>query len=424
MRTSSVSRGRPNAQQARRWLGAAAIALAPLLMASRVMGGAGVPSGAADSKSAPVARGDPETAAAMRALFEPLSRVLPLSYKGPLFTAPRSRAQIAADLGALASAADALAKQTPDGERGDGFVARALARDARRAARWYDDGHYREARFTLQNLTENCAICHSSLPEGRPFDGAAGFLAAMHVDQLPGLERAHLQVVARQFDAALTTYERVFRDPALPAATTISLGALTDYLQIALMVKSDAARPRALLEDLVRRSDLPSETSEQLRLWLRALSDLEQRDALASKDLDMPRRLLAEGATMMVYPRDRRALIQDVAASALLQRYVHEHAEDGKAHVDSQTLAKAYYLLGVAEQHLEHSIWITRSDYYFESAVRLAPGGDVAAKALAALEDSLEAGWSGSAGTHLPADAKKLIADLRGLVDRARTPGT
>ena len=97
----------------------------------------------------------------------------------------------------------------------------------------------------------------------------------------------------------------------------------------------------------------------------------------------------------------------------MLQRFVRAQPDSGAA------VAEAYYLLGATASMSEHSFWITRSDFYYETAIRLAPGSDFAPKALAQLEESLVLGYTGSSGTHVPEDVQLLLAELKDLIEKA-----
>ena len=116
----------------------------------------------------------------------------------------------------------------------------------------------------------------------------------------------------------------------------------------------------------------------------------------------------------MECPRDRNGTIHYVTAASILNRYIHNNP---RTNLD---VAEAYYLLGITESLLAHSYWISKEEFDFETAIRLAPGSSFAPKAYSLLEESYTVGFSGSSGTHIPADVKALLADLRKLIDDAQ----
>ncbi len=355
-----------------------------------------------------------ETRSIMNTIFDPIAYLLPLSLDTEAFSAKANRPEIEKRLKQLRDNVGILEKHAGSHGRGFEYVAKSLERDTKNLYRWYTRGHYEEARFTLHNMTENCIACHSSLPETKKFPRSDSFFAKVDISKLPPLERAHIQVMTRQFDEALKTYEAVFMSKEIHPLNLVMLGSFTDYLKICIHVKNDLKRPEDLLVKITDRIDTPLHIKEQLAKWILALKDFDASGIIKSKDLATARKVLENGRGMMEFPRDRDGLIHHVVASALLSRFVDEHPDR------SRDVAEAYYLLGVADSLLEHSLWIQRVDFYLESAIRLAPQAEFAPKAYALLEENLVTGYSGSAGTHLPLDAKELLTELRRLIEQAR----
>lgn len=355
-----------------------------------------------------------ETRSIMNTLFEPMAYLLPLSLDTEAFSAKANRPEIAKRLKQLRDNVGVLEKHAGAHGRGFEYVAKSLERDTKNLYRWYTKGHFEEARFTLHNMTENCIACHSSLPETQKFPRSEAFFGKVDISKLPALERAHLQVMTRQFDEALKTYETVFLSKEIHPLNLVMLGSFTDYLKICIHVKNDLARPEAMLEKIAARTDTPLHVKEQLAKWIVVLKEFDASGVMKSKDLASARKVLEGGRAMMEFPRDRDGLIHHVVSSALLSRYVESHPDRGP------DVAEAYYLLGVADSLLEHSLWIQRVDFYLESAIRLAPDADFAPKAYALLEEDLITGYSGSAGTNLPDEAKQLLTELRRLIEQAR----
>jgi hypothetical protein len=80
-------------------------------------------------------------------------------------------------------------------------------------------------------------------------------------------------------------------------------------------------------------------------------------------------------------------------------------------------LAEAYYLLGVAESYISRTLWISETEFFLETAIRLAPTSGPALQAYAFLEEYVLAQHMGSSGLHLPADVRARLEELRRLVD-------
>lgn len=358
------------------------------------------------------------TQSIMDSIFADISEVLPLSFNRQKFADPARRSKIEEHLTRLAANATRLQQHGASQDRAFEFVALSLARDAKTALRRYKAGHLDDARFTLHNMTDNCIACHSSLPEGRKFPNATRFFANINANELPPLERAQLLIVSRQFDQALDSMEQQFMAKDMDPALVPILGSFTDYIKLSITVKSDFERPKKVINYLLSRPTTPVHVRRQLQRWLTSLNDIPKTKPFDNPTLKTAKELIEQGRKMMDFARDRDGLIYYVTADAVLQRFVRAQPDGGPA------VAEAYYLLGSTSSMLEHSFWITRSDFYYETAIRLAPGAPFAPKALAQLEESLILGYTGSSGTHVPDDVELLLAELRSLIEKAHAKKT
>ncbi len=357
----------------------------------------------------------PPTRLIMDGIFGPMTEALALSFAGDAFQAPANRARVRTQLEALSANVATLEQHARSQDPGFDFVARSLGTDARRLARDYAAGRFNAARFTLHNMTDNCIACHSSLPSGGVVPDAKAFLARIDAEKLQPIERAQLQVVTRQFDAALGSYEALFRDENADVEQLVTMGSMADYLKLSIAVKSDLKRPQAVLGLMKSRPGTALHVRRQLDRWIADLVSLAKSRALdAANPLDQARALLNDARPLMDYPQDRDVLVRFVTADALLARYLKAHASD-----TGPTAGEAYYMRGTAESLLEHSYWLSRADFYFEMAIRLAPGAAFAPKAFERLAENLSERDDSLAGTRLAPEAEMLLGELRRLIGQA-----
>jgi hypothetical protein len=285
-----------------------------------------------------------------------------------------------------------------------------LASEAQTVLQRYEQAQYQAAQFALHQLTERCFACHSKLPTSRRFVLGQRFLAEVPLASLPLKERARLAVAVRQFDTALELYEMLFQSPAITAGELGLIGAFEDYLKIVVRVYNDARRALHTLETFRQRPDVPFYLTEHLGSWVEALKEVH---AVAAPDDILPyaRTLIREGQQRNRFLADRLGLVHFVTASGLLHRYVDTSTVTGTP------LAEGYYLLGVAESYISRTLWMSETEFFLETAIRLAPQSVHARKAYAFLEEYVLVGYTGSAGLHLPADIQARLAELRRLVN-------
>jgi len=381
----------------------AALALALLLIPACADGPSSGPSPTSEAERR-------ETRSTMAEILAALSVALPLSLSDERFSDPANHDTLQTALETLAANAAALQDHGQAEEAGFRYLGRSLAEDSRAIALRFDEGRDREARFLLSQLTEDCVACHSRLPSPEASSLGRVLLQEMDVDGLAPEERVQLEVATRQFDAALAGYEQLFRASDTAPVRADVEGLLTDYLVLAIRVEDDLPRARRTLEAFAARGDLPRYLERNVNAWIGELAELE-RSPETGPPVERARALLDEARRRSDFPADRTVLVYDLVASGILYRFATEHREP------SAQLAEAYYLLGVAEARIRRSAWLFESEFYLETAIRMAPESPFAALAYAQLEEETLAGYSGSSGLHLPADVQANLEELRALVD-------
>ena len=290
------------------------------------------------------------------------------------------------------------------------FLRDTLANEAQQALHRYEDGQYEAAQFTVQHLTERCFGCHSKLPTSRRFALGQQFLAAAPLENLSLKERARLAVATRQFETALGFYEALFQSPTIAAGDIGLMGAFEDYLKIVMRIHNDFMRVLLTLETFRQRSDVPYYLTEYVASWVEALKEIHAVEA-PDDILPYARTLIRQGQQRNRFLADRLGLVHFVVASGLLYRYVDTSPGTGLP------LAEAYYLLGVAESFISRTLWISETEFFLETAIRLAPRSVYARQAYAFLEEYVLIGYTGSAGLHQPADVQAHLAELRRLLN-------
>ena len=348
------------------------------------------------------------TKAAMGRIFDRLTGIFALSLDPSEFSDSKNRREIFTNLKSLAAEAEALGGH-PVERSGLGtesaFLRRALADDANAALHLFKSKEHEGARIIIRQLTESCLACHSKLPDAGGFDLGGGFLADPRIAQLPIEERVRLEVMSRQFDRALESYETLLASRAAEPAEVYFMGAFEGYLKICLRVRGDAPRAIATLETFARRADVPAYLREYVKTWLEALRGFPE-GAGGDDALERARRLVAEGAAAQHYPGDRRGMIHYIAASGLLHGWL-----DAGPRAPSER-CEAYHLLARCEMGISRLSWLSEVEHFLESAILACPGTPEAQQAFATLEEYVLTAYSGSAGLDVPPDVESKLETL------------
>jgi hypothetical protein len=350
-----------------------------------------------------------EPRATMDEIFAQIRIVLPLSLDDETFADPENRERIAGALNALASRAEVLETHGRGRNAGFASLSQSLSRDAQSVAQRFGRGDPRSARFLFHRSLEACVACHSKLASENEFPMGRRLLENVDLSTLSVRQQARIQVVARQFTAALSSYERMFSSPQVSPARMAADRDLLSYLKIALTIENDPDRATAALMQLRGRKDIPPGLARDVSVWIRSISAL-QRDPLPGEPLDRARVLLRAGESIAGDSGTRAALVYNIEAWHELQRLVDRTLDP------SPQIAEAYYLLGFVESRLFGDGWLSGAEAYLEASIRIGPTEGFARDAYALLEELIVLGYTGSSGTHVPSDVRARLEELeRGL---------
>jgi hypothetical protein len=357
----------------------------------------------------PAGAADDDTRATMNEIYEAIRFLLPLSLSDEAFGDPSQRDAILRALTTLAKDGAHLESHGRSREASFTFLSASLARDTADARARFALGRVSESRYLLHRLTDNCVECHSRLPSNRDFPKGREFVESEKIASLPPDQRVILEVATRQFEQALESYEELFASPDVFPAELDLMGHFDSYLEVALRIRTDPARPARVLERFAKRSDVPAHLRSNLDTWVRSLRALEAHSD--KQGIARARTLLAQAEDRKRYKDARAGLVDYIAASSLLHRYLVE------APRSKSELAEAYYLLGVAESRVGRTFWLSQTEFYLETCIRLEPGGARAEAAFDLLEEFVISGYTGSAGSDVPTDVRERLLELRQLID-------
>jgi len=371
---------------------------------------------------------EPETSDAprptMRAVFAEMKVLIPLSLSESEWSDPKNRKQILEALDRLERAADTLERHGRSREVGFNELALNLARDLREVQEHYRTGAYDEARFFLTGSLQNCVSCHIRLPYERSFPLADQLIDHVEIQALDPREKAWLFVTVRRFEAALTVWEALMRDPDVPPAQLDAGGVLVDYLNVVIRVRSDVPRAQRELAAFAKRSNVPVYLQRRLDEWRSALDALEAKKfgPGTTPSLDLGTSLAEEAGKVSEGPFGRDGLIQDLAAASQLVRWLEidrtrrERVTKNPTDRERLETARAYYWLGIVEARSLDGFWVSLSERHFEAAIRSDPRGPLAVRAYARLEETQILGYGGASGLHLPSDVWTNLKELRELM--------
>ena len=349
-----------------------------------------------------------QTRVVMDQIMTSMTKILPISISQEEFEKPENRPAILKELANLKGLSGGLEHHTKRFDGSFEYIAKSMARDLREVYDRFDRGATSEARFLLHHVVENCSTCHSKLPDPGHAPSQEAFFKGTEIAKLSPFEKVRLKVALRQFDGAVKDWEEIFATWSKPAEL-YAMDALVDYLKITIRVLGDPARANVTLGKITNNVAVPKFLKREILGWRASLSKIGDLNKKGN-ELARARSFMKAASSSMEYPLDRVGIVDYIAASALLNRYLGE----GKATKDQKS--EAYLLLGRCDALIGRSAWLSQSEFYFENAVRVSPGSKYAGMALDSLEQLILSEYSGSGGTRIPDDIQQNLEELRRLV--------
>ena len=346
----------------------------------------------------------------MQAIFDSLRFLLHLDASGENFDDPKNRTRVLQALRELDDQAAILAAHGFSEDSGGMFLASVLERYSLLLLRSYEHGEHEHVQQLLYGITDVCIACHTRLPSPNDSPVARQFIESKEFASLPPRKKAQIEVATRRFEDALATFETL-----IESARSIDPSGFEDllrtYLIINIRVKGDMERPIPMLELVAERSDPHSAWGRDVEIWLESLQALRDQP-YTGEPLETAREMLST-ADSASYPSRRSALVEYVAASSLLNRYLRSNPPDTK------DVSEAHYLLGLAEFRIRPDEWLPHAELYLEVAIVLAPDAKWAKPAYELLVEKIDQTY-GKSPNGPPPEVEERLRELKQAIDGNR----
>lgn len=307
----------------------------------------------------------------------------------------------------LAHAVKTSTGEAPDADASIAILSDQFASASNQALRALKSGQREYARTLLRTMTGYCISCHTRNATGPSFQAAS---AAPLLKSLKDVERADYYAAIRQFDQALSEYERIASIPRKAESYSPEWErAVRSGLAIAIRVKKDPDRALRLVDRVLLSPTAPLYLKTQANQWKVNLSTwkLTPPPKLASDEdrFKYAITLLAAAKSQQAYPADRSADVLYLRASAI----VHDLLS---ASPNGPYAADALFLAGISYEVLRDSTPWDIQDFYYLACIAKAPHTERARQCFTRYEQSVYFGYTGSGGIQLPSDTLKQLKEL------------
>lgn len=271
------------------------------------------------------------------------------------------------------------------------------------------------AHWRLKEITSHCIDCHTRLPPSHTSSFQNGELAIdqKKFDDVYNLGIAQL-IVRRYFDAK-NSFTRSIQDRII---TKDFKDIILPFKQLLVIEAKVEKKPESLIETFKqyqKKQVLPEDVRTSLTAWIERLKHWQGKKEL-KEGLISDKAVETFIKNELISLKKKNALdegneVDLLFASGLLSNYLFENP-------DSKMAPDISYWLGWAEKYLKRESFFGPGDLFLKQCVKRYPKHPVAKKCLDEYEESIEFEFSGSSGTHIPADIQKELDDLEKLINK------
>ncbi len=328
------------------------------------------------------------------------------------FNSPKNFKKIKKNVETLSKLAHTLKSKeanAPDMDPSIQLIAHLFAEETDHAYQTLMSGQRPYARKVLKSMTNYCIACHTRSNSGPSFEFVA---ARSHplVETLKTLEKANYFAAIRQFDQAITEYEKIVLDAQYVSQHPFEWEkALRAELAILVRVKKSPEQALKLIEQTSKLKGVPFFMKEISSDWKKSLQawKAEKPTTLKTEEdhFQEANRLMALAKATQKYPVDRSADIFYLRATSVL------HDQLGIA-PQGKRFTEGLYLVGICYEVLQDMDLNEMHEFYYQACIMKSPHTEQARKCYQNYEESIYLAYTGSSGTHIPRAVKDKLNQL------------
>ena len=337
----------------------------------------------------------------MHSLYEPFKELQPYIADSELFSATDNDKKIKELLSDLRSRFHSIESMPSRFRSQPGFDSNVqlVADLLDDASRRFTEGKKSYAWWRLRTLTGNCFGCHATYQVQATFEDSSST-----DDHLDELKRARFLLATRQFKEAQESLIKVLGNPLFRLYHTEALRSL---LIIFTRIDQSPKNAAATFEEILKTESLPAEDQAEVKRWLISLK------AWAAEKKPLQPTILNAEYLVNGALKQKIAAESRVDAVSLLRGTALLHSMLERGGIKPEDRRAALYLLGASYSRLPMFFTTGWAEMYLEQCIDEFPGTDEAKKSYVMYQEITSQGFTGSAGTSIPADVQLHLDELK-----------
>ncbi len=353
-----------------------------------------------------------EVKAVMDQLLQQVFILKPFIASEASFSDPANSAQISDALKKMVALSKEVNHEDRITKTGFQVPANVLTQQLEQVENVFSNGSKDYALGNLRSTLGVCMSCHTQLPSVSTRFTTLNKTQTLHNP----FEEAEFLFLIRNFDDAMKLYGELIAGYPLNKAEIGDLEK-TVYRQIFYYVRV-ARDLKGLSVALQRDSDnqqLPTQLQKQIKGFIAAVAEIQDKTypQFTDKQSEDLRKYAEQVLNAEAYGDFSLDSPQDVLAALKLSSALYEYLN---AYPKTPLKPDILYWLSLGERRYHYQSMYSLPDLYLKQCVLEYPKNPVAKLCFAAYEESITVAFSGSGGTHIPADISKELNMMRNLV--------
>ncbi len=273
-------------------------------------------------------------------------------------------------------------------------------------------GNKQYARWMLNSTLSICMSCHTQIPTV-----SRGLKDFEKLDTLTSsFDQAEFLFATRAFDQAKDSYEKMILNyPAGNIKTEQVETALERVIAYYARLQRDPGGAVQALEQYQKNSKLPTFLKDDITAWLQVFKDWKKEPVLDANLLTGPQVVLFAKKNLdpkvsgFVMTADNPRAVLYLKVSGILYQYLQQHP-------DSEQTPEILYWLAICDKGLNNNFFYSLGNIYLRECIINYPRSPIAPKCYEEYELETIVSYSGSSGTHMPAEVRNDLDRLKGLI--------
>ncbi|MES2800964.1 MAG: hypothetical protein V4654_00600 [Bdellovibrionota bacterium] len=352
------------------------------------------------------------TSVLMRQFLEHLKTLKKYSVSDQKFSDPKNTLEISNQLQGFTQTAKAAAHDPMLKHENFRFSLQVLDNHISETEKVFRSGNKTFARWMLNSTMSVCMSCHSQMPtQKRSF-----FEFEKPESYFSEFEQAEFLFATRDFEKASEIYEKIINrnlkfDDKLEVERSLER-------QVAYYsrIKRNPTEAIKKFESYLKIQNLTERSLRAIASWIQQFKNwekqkiLDPRSATEKEIIKFAKQNLDPNAPKASNESYGPDLVTYLYASGVLYEYLYSHAK-------VQSTPELLYWLAVSDRLINHNFFYSLADLYLRECIIAYSTQPIAKDCYREYEKEMIFSYSGSGGTHLPADVVDDLKNLKKLVN-------